>query len=211
MLSLRPSAPALRRRGDVAYSVAGGAWHRRLRTYKQSPPDRAAVRTLAAILWAYVDRHERCLAAQVGAERFDVVSVVPPSTPTRDARGALRHVVGGLCWPTRARHRRLLVPTGGAARRHRFDADCFRAVERLDGARVLLVEDLWATGARAQSAACALRAAGAETIALIALGRQVSPAYADIAARLAAGRPLDLTACGREAGEPEPAATLAAT
>jgi hypothetical protein len=41
---------------------------------------------------------------------------------------------------------------------------------------VLLVDDTWVSGASAQSAAVALKAAGARRVALVVLGRHVDPA-----------------------------------
>jgi len=40
-----------------------------------------------------------------------------------------------------------------------------------DPARVLLLEDLWVTGARAQSMAHALKRSGAASVIIVALGR----------------------------------------
>ena len=44
------------------------------------------------------------------------------------------------------------------------------------GADVLLVDDTWVSGASAQSAAAALKAAGARRVALVVVGRHVDPA-----------------------------------
>jgi hypothetical protein len=45
----------------------------------------------------------------------------------------------------------------------------------LPGARVALLDDTWTTGASAQSAAAALRLAGAQSVAVIVLGRHLPP------------------------------------
>jgi hypothetical protein len=44
------------------------------------------------------------------------------------------------------------------------------------GASVLLLDDTWVSGASAQSAAVALRMAGARHVAVVVLGRHVNPA-----------------------------------
>ena len=44
------------------------------------------------------------------------------------------------------------------------------------GADVLLVDDTWVSGASAQSAAAALKAAGARRVALVVIGRHLDPA-----------------------------------
>jgi hypothetical protein len=67
---------------------------------------------------------------------------------------------------------------------------------RLDG-NVLLLEDSWVSGASAQSAAAALKRAGAARVAVIVLGRHLDPAdrlAAPLAARLAPG-PYDPGRC----------------
>jgi hypothetical protein len=56
------------------------------------------------------------------------------------------------------------------------------------GASVLLLDDSWVSGASAQSAAAALKRAGAGHVAVVVLGRHVDPAdplSAPLAARLA--------------------------
>jgi len=49
----------------------------------------------------------------------------------------------------------------------------------LDGESVLLIDDTWTTGASAQSAAAALKAAGAGAVAAIVVGRHVNRDWHD--------------------------------
>src|SRR5262249_62149192 len=55
-------------------------------------------------------------------------------------------------------------------------------VAPVPGARVLLIDDTWTTGASAQSAAMALRTAGARSVATVVIGRHVGQAALDLAA-----------------------------
>ena len=64
-----------------------------------------------------------------------------------------------------------------------WDPRRFTAVRALAGERVLLVDDIWTTGARAQTAAAALLAAGASTVAALVIGRFINPGFGDNAAR----------------------------
>jgi orotate phosphoribosyltransferase len=87
------------------------------------------------------------------------------------------HPLAALIAPYLARPTATLVTAGPA------DPGCrdlnpgrFRATQPLPGAAVLLLDDTWTTGASAQSAAIALRAAGARHVAVVVLGRHVSPA-----------------------------------
>jgi predicted amidophosphoribosyltransferase len=50
-----------------------------------------------------------------------------------------------------------------------------RVDARVSGADVLLVDDSWVSGASAQSAAAALKLAGAARVAIVVIGRHVDP------------------------------------
>jgi hypothetical protein len=157
--------------------------HTALRGYKDRLEQRARdrfTRDLLAIFWRFVRGHERCIAEAVGTSGFDAVTTVPSKATARDeARGRLRAIVGEHCRPTTDRYVRVLRPVDGSHQARRFDPDRYRATQRLDGARVLLIDDTWTTGSSAQSAACVLRQAGARTVALIVLGRYLDFDFAD--------------------------------
>lgn len=66
--------------------------------------------------------------------------------------------------------------TSGSERgKHRFDGSMFAVPEphRVRGARVLLVEDTWVSGANVQSAAAALHAAGASWVTALTVARML--------------------------------------
>lgn len=67
---------------------------------------------------------------------------------------------------------------------NRPNRDAFRTLEDLAGQRVLLLDDVYTSGARAQSAAFTLREAGATVVALCAIGRRYNPAYSDDSAEV---------------------------
>jgi hypothetical protein len=102
----------------------------------------------------------------------------------RDAHHPLRRIVGELAAPTRDRHVRLLRRTSVEVVPRRFDSRRFEARGRIDGASVLLIDDTWTTGASAQSAAAALRTAGARAVACVALGRHLNRGWHDNDRRL---------------------------
>jgi len=64
------------------------------------------------------------------------------------------------------------------------DPGKFSATQDLAGEPVLLLDDTWASGASVQSAAGALKTAGAGKVAVLVIGRHVNPEYGDNAARL---------------------------
>jgi predicted amidophosphoribosyltransferase len=158
----------------ITYAPSTEQMHTALRKYKESPD--AQVRTrfsrdLLAVFWRFIRRHERCLAKEAGLPAFDTVTTVPSKTTTRDdARDHLRAIVGQHA---SERYRRVLRPADSAADERRFDAGRYRAPQRIDGSAVLLVDDTW-TGSSAQSAAAALREAGADAVALVVIGRYIN-------------------------------------
>ena len=62
---------------------------------------------------------------------------------------------------------------GGDPWARSLDPGRFRAGPGATGAEVLLLDDTWASGASAQSAAVALKQAGAEAVAAVVIGRHV--------------------------------------
>lgn len=158
----------------VTYSEHLGQVHLALRSYKDGESSgirRYAAVRIAAILWRFLTQHEACLAQGAATERFDLVTLVPSSNPERDKHSALAELANWI-EPIKPRLRRVLEPTGEVQGRE-FDARRFRATAKLSGRSVLLVDDTWATGGHAQSAAHALAAAGAQKVALVVVGRHI--------------------------------------
>lgn len=165
----------------VSYSVAHEYLHHTLASYKrlQGQQAEAAARQISAILWRFLVTHEPCLAAAAGVRRFQLVTTVPSSDAARDEHHSLRRVVGELVGPTRGRHQRLLRRSDIEVVPRRFDLRRFEAVRPLAGEDVLLIDDVWTTGASAQSAAAALKAAGAGTVAAVVVGRHLNRGWHD--------------------------------
>lgn len=160
----------------ITYSEALSQMHTVLRNYKDGPDSvqKYMRLRLAAILWKFLDLHEQCVAMAAGATGdFDVVTIVPPKGA---ARRNLDWIVGEVCVPTVERYERLLTATGKATGRE-YSPNRYRVNRRLGGENVLLIDDTWTRGGHAQSAAWALRQAGAETIAAVVIGRHVNPEW----------------------------------
>ena len=71
-------------------------------------------------------------------------------------------------------------------REHADDVRRYTATEWLDGESVLLIDDTWTTGASVESAAHVLKAAGAERVGAVVIGRHVHPDFGTNAERLKA-------------------------
>lgn len=167
----------------ITYSLHAGQMHDALRGYKDDPSADVrrhhAVR-LTAILWRFLEQHESCLARASNVASFDVVATVPSRTTVRDdARDALRTIVGRWCKPTAGRWQRVLHPHSVADSYERshasrnFSAALYRADELVANRRVLLIDDTWTSGGAMQSAAHALRSAGAAAVGGVVLGRHL--------------------------------------
>jgi hypothetical protein len=160
----------------ISYSVAREQLHHALASYKRLDGDiaRRLGAVLAAILWRFLAEHERCVARTASTSGFDLVTTVPSSDCDRDERHPLRWVVGELVGPTRERHERLLDRTAAEFPPRTFNEHRFKATRPLNNQAVLLIDDTWTTGASAQSAAAALKAAGAGPIAAVVIGRHLN-------------------------------------
>jgi predicted amidophosphoribosyltransferase len=163
----------------ITYSENLGQMHLALRSYKDGVPAvrNYAMPRLAGILWRYLETHEECIARASGTDTFDVVTTVPSSTPEADeARTGLRTIVG-WCDPVNDRYERVLRATGEAPPSRAYSEDRYMATRRMDGERVLLVDDTWTAGGHAQSAGYSLRVAGAVIVGLVVIGRHLNPEW----------------------------------
>jgi predicted amidophosphoribosyltransferase len=184
----------------ISYSVAGGQLHHALAGYKRLGGDvaRRLQLEVAAVLWRFLADHEACVAraATMTASTFDLVTTVPSSRRERDEQHPLRRIVGELARPTRDRYERLLTRSHAEVPERTFDPGKYDADRPLSGESVLLIDDTWTTGSCAQSAAAALRQAGAGPVAAVVIGRYVKRDWRENDRRLQAlARPFDWSAC----------------
>jgi predicted amidophosphoribosyltransferase len=160
----------------ISYSVAREPLNAALAGYKrhEGADAKRLAGDLALILDRFLADHEDCLAREAGIGGFDLVTTVPSSDRVRDETHPLRLLVGELSRVTSARHRRMLRRSSTRCIHRRFDRRRFEPMTSLSGERVLLVDDTWTTGANAQSAAVALKDAGASRVAVVVIGRHLN-------------------------------------
>jgi hypothetical protein len=186
----------------ISYSVAHEQLHHALARYKRLCGEvaRRLSVDLAAVLWRYLVAHESCVARVAGTAAFDLVATVPSGNRTRDEHHPLRRIVGELVGPTRGRHERLLRRSGVDVAERAFDAGKYEPTRELNGQAVLLIDDTWTTGANAQSAAAALRQAGAGPIAAVVIGRHLNREWHENDRRLRGiTRPFEWARCALDA------------
>ncbi|MDG4668002.1 amidophosphoribosyltransferase [Mycobacterium sp. 236(2023)] len=155
------------------YAVAGDASARHLSGYKNCVQRRDRERhadVVAAVLSGGL-RHEPCVVAAVGIP-ISAYTVIPSLT-SRPGRHPLTAIASSMCRVDE----QMLTAT--------FDPPCDRTIrldkftvessEAVHGRHVALVDDVWTTGANAQSAALTLRRAGAAAVSVLVVGRWVDP------------------------------------
>jgi len=155
----------------------GDSDHRRLRGYKDGPTPEVRARyrrELVSGLAAWMTAHGGELVDRTGP--WSVVTTVPSTR--RPGLAPAEVLVDGV--PDLAdRHLRLLGRGRDTLDHLRAARDGFApltGVDRagLDGLPVLVFDDSVTTGARAQSAAAALRLAGARVVGILAVGRALA-------------------------------------
>ena len=156
----------------VAYAVKGSPLARDLWLYKAGRPGSGAAGSrLLLLLLAFLHDHGSRVWRQAGMARPSHACVVP------SGRGrAGPHPLQALAAPYLALPWVSMRPRpGGDPWARSLDAGRFRAGPGATGAEVLLLDDTWASGASAQSAAVALKQAGARAVAVVVIGRHVPP------------------------------------
>jgi hypothetical protein len=179
----------------ISYSPDDGQHYYQLKAYKSpTSPNRLAQFRLAVLYTAFIGQHLGCLQRAASGPFTHIATV--PSTRARPGVHPLQQVVHTAHAATPFV---MVVANLTYGNVREFHADRFQVSPFPDGraARVLLVEDLWVTGARVQSLAHALRQAGATAVVAVTLGRQIKHDHApsrpllDIARK----RPFQLDHC----------------
>jgi hypothetical protein len=160
-------------------------------TPASAPTPASARASVLALLLAFLTDHGPCVWQRASMPPPDQLAVVPTGAGRPGPHPLLRLVSPYLRLPGCS----LVLRPGRQGRD--LDLDRFQVQARPAGASVLLLDDTWVSGASAQSAAAALKLAGARHVAVVVLGRHVNPddaASAPLLAGLAAAR-YDPSAC----------------
>ena len=174
----------------ISYAIKGTPFADHLWRYKSVPVPSSSALTPAwaresvlALLLAFLIDHGPCVWQRAGMPPPGRLAVVPTGAGRPGPHPLLRLVSPYLRLPGCS----LALRPGRQGRD--LDLDRFQVLARPAGASVLLLDDTWVSGASAQSAAAALKLAGARHVAVVVLGRHVNPddaASAPLLAGLAA-------------------------
>jgi hypothetical protein len=176
----------------VSYAVKGTAFAAELWRYKSWRAPSAAARTsVLALLLAFLRDHGACVWRHAGMPPPGRLAVVPTGCGRPGPHPLLELAAPYLRLPVAG----LVIRPGEQGRDPNVNR--FTAERTAAGAGVLLLDDTWVSGASAQSAAAALKRAGARRVAVVVLGRHIDPADrlgGPLAARLTPG-PYDPGKC----------------
>ncbi|MFI7418679.1 hypothetical protein [Nonomuraea sp. NPDC049684] len=140
---------------------------------------------LAATVSHFYQQHARCLQERAGGP-FTLVATIPsnnlhaPAKPLHLMWKVVEKVgaLGRLWQPLLLEADTTYAPVLADRRSHR-NAFQIPRPDRVDKARVLLVDDLFVSGAHVQSAASALIETGAAAVVALVIARLINPASAD--------------------------------
>lgn len=155
----------------ISYAVKGGAHAAALVAYKSDMPDAGARACLRALVLVFLRDHGPCVWRSAGMPPPARVAVVPSGQGR-----AGPHPLMTLLSPYLALTQVTLGLRPGEPLERSLNPWRFTAGRGAAGASILLLDDTWVSGASAQSAAVALRMAGARHVAVVVLGRHVNPA-----------------------------------
>jgi hypothetical protein len=157
----------------VAFAIKGSPLARDLWLYKAGRPESGAAGSrLLLLLLAFLHDHGSRVWRLAGMARPSHACVVPSGRGRAGPHPLQALAAPYLALPWVSMHPR---PSGDPWARS-LDAGRFRAGPGAAEAEVLLLDDTWASGASAQSAAVALKRAGARAVAVVVIGRHVPPA-----------------------------------
>jgi hypothetical protein len=157
----------------IGYAVRGGPLARDLWRYKADHLGAAeSAGRLRGMLAGYLWEHGPSLWAAAGMSAGPEVAAVVPGGRGRPGE----HPLAGLArscvdMPLVG----LSVAPAGAAHGRGVDPGWLRVDGDVAAADVLVVDDTWVSGGSAQSAAVALKLAGARRVAIVVIGRHVNP------------------------------------
>ncbi len=157
----------------IGYAVRGGPLAVDLWRYKSDGAGAAeSGRRLRGMLAAYLRDHGESLWTAAGMAAGPGAAAVVPSGRGRPGGHPLVGLVRSCIDVPLAG---LAVAPAGAAHVRGVDPGWLRVAGPVAGADVLVVDDTWVSGGSAQSAAVALKLAGARRVAIIVIGRHVNP------------------------------------
>jgi predicted amidophosphoribosyltransferase len=157
----------------LAYAVAGEPSGEALRGYKAPEPQDEHYVTVSQLVKLALSLHATCPEALTGSPVTHWAVV--PSLPRKPGEHALRKLVKDLL----PGEELPLLAAEKVRRPRAVSAGHFELEAGLAAGHVLLLDDTWTTGGHAQSAALALKKAGAGRVSLLVVARWIKRDFGD--------------------------------
>ena len=162
----------------ISLSRLGGQLHTFLRAYKRSPYPQVrqeATYQLAALLTRFLRDHSGCIASNAGVPGWDGIVIVP-SSQGGGGPHPIENVLN-LSKSLSAAYMPSLERGEGPLGFNVASNNGYEVTRDVSQETLLVVDDTWTTGARAQSAASTLQIAGAQVAAIVPIGRLIDPLF----------------------------------
>lgn len=161
----------------LTYAIGGTQSATLLWHYKDDPVRKVRDRHSLLINWLLflgISEHQRCIGVVAGMPVSVRVAI-----PSMSGRSGVHPFTALARRMNAVTESPALVPAPGATCDRVVSAGKFvlEPAVRLTGKHVLILDDTWTTGSNAQSAALTLRAAGAERVSVMVVGRWLSVRY----------------------------------
>lgn len=169
----------------LTYAVEGGQAYSVLRGYKQ--PNAREQYWTAAATWAvwFLGRHGACAQTMSGRLNSDWMwATVPSARSGRVGEHPLHRIVQRF-WGAAHAEAPLALAPGSEGQSRGYSPSKFIAAPITPGSHVILIDDSWTTGANVQSAATALKSAGAGEVSAMVLARLLNDSWEPTRAFLA--------------------------
>ena len=164
-------------------------WYGMLSTYKRGLVEHSPV--LCSLAYEYLMVNAASIEELIGGEPA-MFTIVPSKRGFAFQDQPFRRALGRVEYLAQRLRHTLVFDSSRPISRWAYSPDSFtQGPEKVDGARVLLLEDSWVTGATAMSAAGALLKFGASTVVVLPLARVVDQGFwqQDHPYRQAMGKP----------------------
>lgn len=150
--------------------------HHTLRSYKKPELPEKTRDTfslqIAALFHRFLVAHKTCIASQPGGD-WDTMTVVP-SSQGRSGPHPLELALRRSRWIDQQMD--VLLEPGDVQIDHNIASDAgFSPLKDVSGQKILLLDDTYTSGSRAQSAASALTKHGASVVAIVPAARYMNP------------------------------------
>lgn len=183
----------------MTYAVEGDSQaYSVLRGYKMpAVQDRYWTAAATWLVW-FLSRHAVCADQLAGhSDGAWMWATVPSARSGRSGEHPLHYVVRQV-WAAEHAEARLSLTEGARGQSRHYDQTKFSAEPIPQGSHVMLIDDSWATGANVQSAASALKIAGADQVSAMVIGRLLRDDWPPTREFIADGglqSPFDPSAC----------------